>query len=135
MPCPRKAAYQFFNEIVASNSTHSARLSVITRAFFSNARQGKESELLKHAPGWKHENASESEASIKADREPQPETLEYLQDETTKHLKNLSGMSMHEPKEDFETKSHDTIVTSHQYEESVLNEADYVKESTDKTKQ
>jgi len=42
---------------------------------------------MKHAPGWKHENASESEASVKADREPHSRDVSHMQDDTVKHLK------------------------------------------------
>ncbi|KAF9138851.1 hypothetical protein BGX30_008648 [Mortierella sp. GBA39] len=42
---------------------------------------------MKHAPGWKHENASESEASVKADREPHFRDVSHMQDDTVKHLK------------------------------------------------
>lgn len=54
----------------------------------SNAAQKEErEELIKHAPGWKHENASESEASVKADREPHARDVSHMQNETVKHLK------------------------------------------------
>lgn len=42
---------------------------------------------MKHAPGWKHENASQSEANVKADREPAPPNVEHLQNESVEHLK------------------------------------------------
>ncbi|CAG8470048.1 6255_t:CDS:2 [Paraglomus brasilianum] len=38
--------------------------------------------LIKNAPGWKEELASDSEAAVKADRGPDPDSLKVLQEET-----------------------------------------------------
>ncbi|KAG0316113.1 hypothetical protein BGZ99_007042, partial [Dissophora globulifera] len=53
-----------------------------------------ESDPIKHAPGWKHENASDSEASVKADREPQPRNVEHLQRETVEHLRQNNAYTV-----------------------------------------
>ncbi|KAK3809190.1 MAG: hypothetical protein J3Q66DRAFT_353180 [Benniella sp.] len=61
---------------------------VAVRPFFSPAPQVEEErDLLKHAPGWKHENASQSEANVKADREPSPPNVKHMQNESVEHLK------------------------------------------------
>ncbi|KAF9435274.1 hypothetical protein BGZ76_006592 [Entomortierella beljakovae] len=59
------------------------RLPMIARPFSS-----KETHPIKHAPGWKQENASDSEANVKADREPQVYSTEQMQRESVEHLKN-----------------------------------------------
>ncbi|CAG8530968.1 9691_t:CDS:2 [Paraglomus occultum] len=41
---------------------------------------------IKHAPGWKEELASESEAAVKADRGPDPDSVKVLQDETIRAM-------------------------------------------------
>jgi len=63
-----------------------ARVPLAARALSSNAAQSDNEELIKHAPGWKHENASDSEAIVKADRENHRD-VSHLQNETVKHLK------------------------------------------------
>ncbi|KAF9902792.1 hypothetical protein EC991_004527 [Linnemannia zychae] len=55
------------------------------------AQKEQNEELMKHAPGWKHENASDSEAIVKADREPHPKDVSDMQHETVKHLKKDEG--------------------------------------------
>ncbi|KAF9919972.1 hypothetical protein FBU30_010302 [Linnemannia zychae] len=65
-----------------------ATKSSLVRNLSNQAAHSEDSEgLMKHAPGWKHENASESEANVKADREPQPQDVSHLQDETVKYFK------------------------------------------------
>lgn len=103
--------------------------------------------MLKHAPGWKRENASDSEASVKADREPHPPNVEHMQNETVKHLKNDRGSpSVQELKEEAEQKGKEFLNKAkdqtQQKEESVIDGvktgaqkvSDFVKESVDSAK-
>ncbi|KAG0345293.1 hypothetical protein BG004_003806 [Podila humilis] len=46
---------------------------------------------MKHAPGWKLGDATQSEAFVKADREPLPEDLKELQRRSLEHLPNNKG--------------------------------------------
>lgn len=57
-----------------------------SNAPLNELQTGKDRTVIKHAPGWKHEQASESEANVKADREPHPRNIEHLQNETIDHL-------------------------------------------------
>ncbi|KAF9159312.1 hypothetical protein DFQ26_006711 [Actinomortierella ambigua] len=43
---------------------------------------------LKSAPGWKEENATDSEADVKADREPLPKNVKELQSESIQNLRS-----------------------------------------------
>ncbi|GJJ76236.1 hypothetical protein EMPS_08595 [Entomortierella parvispora] len=56
--------------------------------FFSNSPQNYKREFLKSAPGWNEDNASESEADIKADREPLPKDMKDLQRESVQQLED-----------------------------------------------
>ena len=52
---------------------------------------------LKSAPGWNNDNATESEADVKADREPLPKSLEELQKESVENLHgSKSGQKQHD---------------------------------------
>ncbi|CAO3570337.1 unnamed protein product [Mortierella alpina] len=106
----RVTARRSLNVALAHNSPAIARVPVLARTFSTNTTlQQQENELLKHAPGWKHENASESEASVKADREPHPANVEHLQNETVKHLKNDRSTSVQDLKEEAEKKGKEFI--------------------------
>ncbi|KAF9156899.1 hypothetical protein BG015_010834 [Linnemannia schmuckeri] len=82
----RITARRSLNAALSNTAPAVARVPLLARSLASNAAQ-KDDELIKHAPGWKHENASESEASVKADREPHSRDVSHMQDETVKHLK------------------------------------------------
>jgi len=82
----RITARRSLNATLSNTTPAIARVPLLARSLASNAAQ-KDDELIKHAPGWKHENASESEASVKADREPHSRDVSRMQDETVKHLK------------------------------------------------
>ncbi|KAF9351236.1 hypothetical protein BGX26_010716 [Mortierella sp. AD094] len=49
---------------------------------FSNSSQSFKKDVIKNAPGWNAENATDSEADVKADRERLPKNMEQLQEET-----------------------------------------------------
>ncbi|KAF9977001.1 hypothetical protein BGZ73_007307 [Actinomortierella ambigua] len=55
----------------------------------------KHHDELKSAPGWKEENATDSEADIKADREPLPKNVQELQSETIEHLRSKESLYDH----------------------------------------
>lgn len=57
----------------------------------SSAPQPQENNSIKHAPGWRHENASQSEANVKADREPLSSNVQSMQKESVRHLKDKDG--------------------------------------------
>ncbi|KAI1300848.1 hypothetical protein EDD11_005938 [Mortierella claussenii] len=46
---------------------------------------------IKSAPGWNPDNATESEAEVKADREPMPSHVKELQDETVETIIEKHG--------------------------------------------
>ncbi|CAJ0744979.1 17374_t:CDS:2 [Entrophospora sp. SA101] len=50
--------------------------------------------VQKHAPGWDETLASDSEAYVKADREPDPLSIPHLQNQTINDLidKNKDGI-------------------------------------------
>ncbi|KAG0057454.1 hypothetical protein BGZ83_010022 [Gryganskiella cystojenkinii] len=54
--------------------------------FFTYSPQNFKKDQLKSAPGWREEDASESEADIKADREPLPRGIKELQKESIETL-------------------------------------------------
>ncbi|KAG9062908.1 hypothetical protein KI688_004505 [Linnemannia hyalina] len=84
----RLTARRSVNSALFNGTPGFARVPLLARSLASNAAQKDEKEeLMKHAPGWKHENASESEASVKADREPHSRDVSHMQDDTVKHLK------------------------------------------------
>ncbi|KAF8929264.1 hypothetical protein BGZ47_001173 [Haplosporangium gracile] len=82
----RITARRSLNATLSNTTPAIARVPLLARSLASNAAH-KDDELIKHAPGWKHENASESEASVKADREPHSRDVSRMQDETVQHLK------------------------------------------------
>lgn len=43
-------------------------------------------DTIKSAPLWRDENATESEADVKADREPLPSNMDELQRESVEHI-------------------------------------------------
>ncbi len=45
-------------------------------------------DVIKSAPGWQEELASESEADVKADREPMPRDIHQLQHESVKAIRD-----------------------------------------------
>ncbi|KAF9941278.1 hypothetical protein BGZ65_004304 [Modicella reniformis] len=58
-----------------------------SRRSFSNSTQSyKKKDLIKSAPGWSPEKATESEADVKADREPITINMKQLQQETVEIL-------------------------------------------------
>ncbi|KAG0198461.1 hypothetical protein BGX28_008070, partial [Mortierella sp. GBA30] len=63
-------------------------------------------DVIKSAPGWVEELASESEADVKADREPLPRDLRELQDETIEAIRSRHHTEMetaaHNLKQDFD---------------------------------
>ncbi|KAF9080872.1 hypothetical protein BGX23_001561, partial [Mortierella sp. AD031] len=86
----RVTARRSFNTALVNTHPVVARAPLLARPFSNHAVQANEQkeELMRHAPGWKRENASESEASVKADREPYTQDVSHMQNETVKHLKN-----------------------------------------------
>ncbi|KAG0223742.1 hypothetical protein B0O80DRAFT_432967 [Mortierella sp. GBAus27b] len=68
-----------------------ARWPLAVRTLSSAATQPRERDAIKHAPGWRHEDASESEANVKADREPPPQDVKSMQHESVKHLKDRAS--------------------------------------------
>ncbi|KAI8597126.1 hypothetical protein EDD21DRAFT_447269 [Dissophora ornata] len=61
---------------------------------FSSSPQGlnKKKAVLKNAPGWNPALATESEADVKADREPLPGNVEELQRETVRIMTEANGI-------------------------------------------
>ncbi|KAF9584068.1 hypothetical protein BGW38_007697 [Lunasporangiospora selenospora] len=55
--------------------------------YFSSTPKAHLKDQLKSAPGWNEANASESEADIKADREPLPSNVKELQRESVEAIK------------------------------------------------
>ncbi|KAF9313140.1 hypothetical protein BG003_005603 [Podila horticola] len=53
---------------------------------FSFGAYNFQKDILKTAPGWDDDNATESEADVKADREPLPKNVEELQKESVENL-------------------------------------------------
>ncbi|CAG8435162.1 981_t:CDS:2 [Scutellospora calospora] len=70
---------------------------------------GKVKGPMKHAPGWNERLASDSEAMVKAEREPDHQSIAELQQETLSHLLNLHGDEGDEiiVKKEVEVKHHD----------------------------
>ncbi|KAF9354182.1 hypothetical protein BGX34_011174 [Mortierella sp. NVP85] len=84
----RYTASRTLNVPIAPRAIPRLPLVVAARSFSSPAPQVQDKEdLLKHAPGWKHENASQSEANVKADREPAPSNVQSMQKDSVEHLK------------------------------------------------
>jgi len=77
------------NAAVIHNTRAIIRLPLVaSRTFVSGGPQvDRPQDILKNAPGWKHENASQSEANVKADRSPHPADVRSLQNESVEHLK------------------------------------------------
>ncbi|KAG0054302.1 hypothetical protein BGZ83_011507 [Gryganskiella cystojenkinii] len=105
----RHSARRSMNVALAQNTS---QLPILSRAFAnSTAREAnqlsqrderppsKDKTVIKHAPGWKHENASDSEASVKADREPHAPNVKHLQNETVDHLHGDGDTLLHDLKE------------------------------------
>ncbi|KAF9987649.1 hypothetical protein BGZ75_000296 [Mortierella antarctica] len=142
----RITARRSLNVALVHNSPAIARVPVLARTFSTNTTLQQENELLKHAPGWKRENASESEASVKADREPHPANVEHMQNETVRHLKNDGSTSVQDLKEEAEKKGKEFLDKAKseipQQEESVIDGVkagaqkvtDFVKGSVDSAK-
>ncbi|KAI1316109.1 hypothetical protein EDD11_010423 [Mortierella claussenii] len=86
----RHTTRRSFN-VAMINTPAVARLPLFARTFSSQTSLFKDKNVIKHAPGWDHEKASASEASVKADREPHPKNVEHLQQETVKHLHQDNG--------------------------------------------
>ncbi|GJJ78756.1 hypothetical protein EMPS_11115 [Entomortierella parvispora] len=89
----RHSVRRSMNVALANPSTTAhLRPPALSRALSNNAQfnelhqRKKDKTVIKHAPGWKQEDASESEANVKADREPHPRNVEHLQRETVDHL-------------------------------------------------
>ncbi|KAF9899017.1 hypothetical protein BX616_003361 [Lobosporangium transversale] len=90
----RHTVRRSFNVAIANKNTPAVtRIPLVARTFSSNTPQYNDQNLIKHAPGWEEGNASASEASVKADREPHPEDVRHLQNESVKHLKDKHGDS------------------------------------------
>ncbi|KAF9951609.1 hypothetical protein BGZ72_006923 [Mortierella alpina] len=51
-------------------------------------------DVIKHAPGWQEELASESEADVKADREPMPRDIHQLQHESVMAIREKHHSTM-----------------------------------------
>ncbi|KAI8595490.1 hypothetical protein EDD21DRAFT_391099 [Dissophora ornata] len=111
----RHTARRSLNVVMTHNIPVVARLPLFARVISSNASLFKENDLMKHAPGWKHENASDSEASIKADREPQPKNVEDLQKETVEHLKQDGSNTTGDLKNKAEALSEDLSKQAKEY--------------------
>ncbi|KAF9114769.1 hypothetical protein BGX27_009890 [Mortierella sp. AM989] len=94
----RNPARRSFNVALSNNLPAVTRLPLIARTFSSSQNKNKE-ELLKHAPGWKDEHASESEAIVKADREPHYPDLDHLQRQSVEHLKGQSDDAVQDLKD------------------------------------
>ncbi|KAG0264368.1 hypothetical protein BG011_006974 [Mortierella polycephala] len=88
-----RTARRSFKIALSSNTSAISRLPFVARPLSSKAPKQGENELLKNAPGWRHEDASESEASVKADREPAFRNVQDLQDETAEHMKRNGSHS------------------------------------------
>ncbi|KAF9121594.1 hypothetical protein BGW39_010410 [Mortierella sp. 14UC] len=59
-----------------------APLAHLNRSFWSTAQGNAKKDTIKSAPLWRDENATESEADVKADREPLPGSMHELQRES-----------------------------------------------------
>ncbi|KAF9365523.1 hypothetical protein BGX34_009666 [Mortierella sp. NVP85] len=53
-----------------------------SRSFSNSTLSNKEKNVIKSAPGWNPDLATESEADVKADRDPLPKNIKELQKET-----------------------------------------------------
>ncbi|KAF8938235.1 hypothetical protein BGZ47_008671 [Haplosporangium gracile] len=78
-----------------------APLSHLNRSFWSTTQGRGRKDTIKSAPLWKDENATESEADVKADREPLPSNMHELQRESveairTKHHGGQKSGSRHD---------------------------------------
>ncbi|KAG0286746.1 hypothetical protein BGZ96_009195 [Linnemannia gamsii] len=66
-----------------------APLSHLNRSFWWSSIQGREKkDAIKSAPMWQDENATESEADVKADREPMPLNMHELQRESVEAIRS-----------------------------------------------
>ncbi|KAF9290965.1 hypothetical protein BGZ68_005552 [Mortierella alpina] len=57
------------------------------RYFSGSSQNHKKMDVIKSAPGWQEELASESEADVKADREPMPRDIHQLQHESVQAIR------------------------------------------------
>ncbi|KAF8948791.1 hypothetical protein BGZ46_005296, partial [Entomortierella lignicola] len=88
---------------------------------------------IKHAPGWRGENASDSEASVKADRENHPANVEDLQKQSVEHLKSDSDHAIHGLKEKVEKAQHIVEENVSQVEENTKEFAEKAKKEFGKS--
>ncbi|KAG0007371.1 hypothetical protein BGZ80_004735 [Entomortierella chlamydospora] len=113
----RHTARRSFNAVLANNTTAFSRLT-IARGFADHSPQsrGQDNEI-KHAPGWRSEDASESEANVKADREDRtPDTnTEHLQRESVEHLMNQVDHAIHGLKEEVQSAKTNVVKNAKEY--------------------
>ncbi|KAF8986681.1 hypothetical protein BGZ52_008139 [Haplosporangium bisporale] len=62
---------------------------------FSIGAYNFQKDSIKTAPGWSHDDATESEADVKADREPLPKNMEELQKESVENLHGSKSDQKH----------------------------------------
>ncbi|KAF9140215.1 hypothetical protein BGX30_006885 [Mortierella sp. GBA39] len=65
-----------------------APLSHLNRSFWSTTQDLGKKDTIKSAPLWRDENATESEADVKADRETLPSDLHELQRESIETIRS-----------------------------------------------
>ncbi|KAK5808154.1 hypothetical protein F5H01DRAFT_416823 [Linnemannia elongata] len=65
-----------------------APLSHLNRSFWSTTQGRGKKDTIKSAPQWRDENATESEADVKADREPLPSNMHELQRESVEAIRS-----------------------------------------------
>ncbi|KAG0322206.1 hypothetical protein BGZ97_008170 [Linnemannia gamsii] len=65
-----------------------APLSHLNRSFWSTTQGRGKKDAIKSAPMWNNENATESEADVKADRDPMPSNMNELQRESVEHIRS-----------------------------------------------
>ncbi|KAF9199315.1 hypothetical protein BGZ49_010600 [Haplosporangium sp. Z 27] len=124
----RIASRRSFNVALATrNAPAVARLPIIARSFASKE------DPIKHAPGWRGENASDSEASVKADRENHPANVEDLQKQSVEHLKSNSDHAIHDLKEKVEKAQHIVEENVSQVEENTKEFAEKAKKEFGKS--
>ncbi|KAF9568329.1 hypothetical protein EC968_002982 [Mortierella alpina] len=65
-----------------------------SRHFSGSSANHKKMDVIKSAPGWQEELASESEADVKADRDPMPRDIHQLQYESVKAIREKHHSSV-----------------------------------------
>ncbi|KAF9350236.1 hypothetical protein BGX26_011550 [Mortierella sp. AD094] len=125
----RHTARRSFNVVLVNNTPAVSRLPIIARAFSNNGSQYKDQDAIKHAPGWKNENASESEASVKADREAHPPSTEHLQRESVEHLKSYGDHAIHDLKNKAQAVEENVSKNAKEYANKAKKEAENVSEN------